>query len=139
MKIRALCAALPLVLAGCGHMSVPVSAELYQGRTGVVVTASHRLDQTFLYFISGVNVSFDNQAPAPVSWGKATFFDKSEGRHAYRIWYDYLGGGTGSVVGCVRVPKDGVVLIQYRTPYTALQSGEVEITAADGRSLEVGC
>ncbi|HEX5355694.1 MAG TPA: hypothetical protein VFW93_05730 [Aquabacterium sp.] len=139
MKNRVACAAISLVLAGCGHMNVPVTPERYQGRTGVVVTASHRLDQTFLYFVSGVKVSFDNQSPATVPWGEATFFDKTEGRHAYRIWYDYLGGGTGSVVGCVRIPKDGIVLIQYKTPYTALQGGEVEITSADGHSLDVGC
>jgi hypothetical protein len=126
-------------LSGCGHMDIKVDAGQYEGKTGVLVAASHLKEQTFLYLVSGVNISFDEKSAVVAPWGRATFIEMNEGKYNYKIWFNYMGAKTGSVQGCVRIRRNSIILLSYKAPFTMLESGNVQVSNLQGRLVDVGC
>lgn len=114
---------LSIALAGCGHMSIPVDSSTYQGQTGIVVTASHLKEQTFLYLNDGLQVSINGAEPKTVPWGESIFLGLEPGSQELSAWFNYT-GKTGKATDCVNLDEEEVFLFEYKTPFTMFQDGK---------------
>jgi hypothetical protein len=115
---------LSIALVGCGHMTIPVDSAKYQGQTGILVTASHLKEQTFLYLNDGLQVSFNGAEPRTVPWGESVFLDLEPGSQELSAWFNYT-GKSGKATDCVNLAEGEVFLLEYKTPFTMFQSGEM--------------
>lgn len=115
---------LSIVLGGCGHISIPVDSGSYQDKTGIVVTASHLKEQTFLYLNDGLQVMLNDSDPELIPWGEFIFIEREAGFQRIRAWYNYT-GKSGEVNDCVILTDGGVLLLEYQAPFTSLQDGKI--------------
>lgn len=113
-------------LSACGYMTINVDSSAYEGRTGIVVTASHLKEQTFLYLNQGVQISFSDSKTLVVPWGESKFIELVPGSHNYKIWFNYS-GKSGFAQDCIIVSAGHTFLLEYKTPFTVGQGGKVQM------------
>ena len=124
-----------VILTGCGHMNVHVDSSSYMEKQRVVVTSSHRKEQTFLYLTDGARIKIDGEDEEIIPWGTSKFIELDKGRHTYSLWFNYMGGKRGSKSGCLNIAEKSTVLIEYKTPYMLPSSGNVEVKGLSGSSF----
>jgi len=126
-------------LAGCGYMNIPVSSSSYIKKQGAVFTSSHRKEQTFLYLVDGARISIDGEPEIAVPWGVPTFINLNEGKHSYKIWYNYLNMEMGEASGCIYIHRNSTVLVGYQTSYSWLFSPKIEVSNLTGETNGYMC
>jgi hypothetical protein len=115
-------------LFGCTHhhrLSVPhIDPSVSEG---VIVSGTHRQDQLFLYFTSGISVSLESGETIKVPWGQGRFINLTPGKHKFEIWHDYFNQRANKVTVCFVLKPSQIFHIRYETPLWMPQEGQVTV------------
>jgi hypothetical protein len=104
-----------LLLPGCAtpHRPIFVPPIDPQMEEGILITATHRQDQSFLYFIDGVSVKLNERNTVSVPWTFGRLFQLPPGTYRVEIWYDYFGMRANVITGCFVLNRSQVLQLRY--------------------------
>lgn len=120
-------------------MDIKIDPDQYKNKEGVLVSASHLKEQTFLYLVKGARISFEGQPETIVPWGKPKFIELEAGTYDYEIWFNYVGAKTGKHRGCIEISEASTLLLEYKAPYLMIEGGEVQISNIHNGQLITNC
>lgn len=118
-----------LLFCSCSYREIVHRNTPDDSKQGIIVAgtfkpATHHL----LYSTSGIYVSLDDGKEIVLPWVESRFFELSNGKHNFSIWYHWF-GQVGTARGCITIKPGQLLYLEYHpSAWGAVSEPELIIT-----------
>jgi hypothetical protein len=118
-----------LPLWGCAMPYLPIFVPPANPKMeqGILVTATHRQDQAFLYMIEGVSVNLNEKETVRVPWSFGQLVQLPPGTYRVEIWFDYLSMRANVVKECFVLNRSQVLHLKYENALWVSAPGRLTV------------